>query len=187
MFLDLFFSSLVQGWSVFRIFMSSCISPLTARTSCRMNALLFVTSLFMNADMIRCEPIGPPLTSGEKMKRGTLSSPLRKWCRARDESGKPPVFDDRRNVLCPEIDSYLRNPHLSRRIKGSRIPSLIRGGDLARMLEKRYSGDLSTRSPAVKTPPRPPFLGMAMVGHKILMVRLITVRKHSCRITGIKG
>jgi hypothetical protein len=65
--------------------------------------------------------------------------------------------------------------------------SLKRGGDLAGMLEKRYSGDLSTRSPAVKTPPRPPFLGMAMVAHKILMIRLITLWKHPCRITGVKG
>ena len=67
------------------------------------------------------------------------------------------------------------------------IPSLIGGGDLAGMLEKRYSGDLSTRSPAVKTSPRPPFLGMAMVAHKILMIRLITLWKHPCRITGVKG
>jgi hypothetical protein len=55
------------------------------------------------------------------------------------------------------------------------------------MLEKRYSGDLSTRSPAVKTTPRPPFLGMTMVAHKILMIRLITLWKHPCRITGVKG
>jgi hypothetical protein len=67
------------------------------------------------------------------------------------------------------------------------ITSLIRGGDLAGMLEKRYSGDLSTRSPAVKTSSRPPFLGMATVAHKIFMIRLITLCKDPCRITGVKG
>jgi hypothetical protein len=51
-FLISFFSSLVQGWSVFRIFMSSCISPLTARTSCRRKALLLTINLFIRLDII---------------------------------------------------------------------------------------------------------------------------------------
>jgi hypothetical protein len=46
---------------------------------------------------------------------------------------------------------FLVNPKLLPKNLAGRIPSLIRGGDLAGMLEKGYSGDLSTRSPAVKT------------------------------------
>ena len=46
----------------------------------------------------------------------------------------------------------------------------------------------SQRAPLrIKTPPRPPFLGVAMVAHKILMIRLITLWKHPCRITNVKG
>jgi hypothetical protein len=37
------------------------------------------------------------------------------------------------------------------------IPSLIRGGDLAGMLEKRYSGNLSMRSPSDQNPSKAAF------------------------------
>jgi hypothetical protein len=55
-------------------------------------------------------------------------------------------------------------------------------GDPAGILDKLYSGNLSTESTWAASPRNPLCIGMVMIAHKILTIRLIKLWKYSCRI-----
>jgi hypothetical protein len=53
------------------------------------------------------------------------------------------------------------------------------------MLKKLYSGNLLAKTILDESPKKAIFLGMAIVAHKILTIRLIKLWKHLCRINGV--